>query len=103
MLFQVPEVESSCIVASLTEQQRKLQEAKFEILTSEGSYIHSLNVLETHFMRKLSEIIGSREQKLLFSNILDVRIPSKHLFNHSMSYYILEVEKIRMFFWLSST
>lgn len=69
---QMPEVEASCIVPTLTEQQRKLQEAKFEMVTSEGSYIHSLNVLESHFMSNLTELINPRDHKLLFTNILAV-------------------------------
>lgn len=31
-------------------QDRKLQEAMFELITSEASYLRSLNVLTTHFM-----------------------------------------------------
>ena len=35
----------------ITPQQRKLQEAMFEMITSEASYLRSLNVLTTHFIQ----------------------------------------------------
>lgn len=38
------------LLDSLGEQERKIQEAMFEIITSEASYLRSLNVLITHFM-----------------------------------------------------
>lgn len=72
---QIPAVVDSCILQTLSDQARKLQEAKFEIITSEGSYMNSLNVLESHFMKKVSDlnIITKRDFRILFSNIVSVK------------------------------
>jgi neuronal guanine nucleotide exchange factor len=43
-------VRLSDVAGTLSTHQKKLQEAKFEILSSEASYIKSLNVLEEHFI-----------------------------------------------------
>ncbi|KAE8620663.1 hypothetical protein XENTR_v10010410 [Xenopus tropicalis] len=47
----------------------------FEVLTSEASYLRSLNVLIEHFMesRELDETLIVREKKILFSNVLKVK------------------------------
>lgn len=72
---QIPAVVDSCILQSMSDQARKLQEAKFEIITSEGSYMNSLNVLENHFMKKVNDlnIITKRDFRILFSNIVSVK------------------------------
>lgn len=46
----------------------------FEIITSEYSYMHSLNVLVCHFMRseELRETMTQTEHHHLFSNISDI-------------------------------
>ena len=54
--------------------QKKLQEAKFEIITSEASYINSLNVLEKHFMSSLEmydeSVLSKSDRRTLFSNLI---------------------------------
>lgn len=47
----------------------------FEVLTSETSYLRSLQVLTKHFMdnRELEETLIIRDKKTLFSNILKIR------------------------------
>jgi neuronal guanine nucleotide exchange factor len=63
--------------------QKKLQEAKFEIITSEASYINSLNVLEKHFMSSLEmyddSVLSKNDRRTLFSNL----IPGN--FSHSIT------------------
>lgn len=46
----------------------------FEIITSEYSYMHSLNILVCHFMRseELKETMTQMEHHHLFSNISDI-------------------------------
>lgn len=80
---QIPVVIDSCILKSLPDQVKKMQEAKFEILTSEESYMNSLNVLENHFMKKIGELnlITKRDFKILFSNILPVKKCSENFLN----------------------
>ena len=46
---EVLQVQESGILDQLTITQRKLQEAKFEVMTSEASYFKSLSVLDKHF------------------------------------------------------
>jgi RhoGEF domain. len=54
--------------------QKKLQEAKFEIISSEASYINSLNVLEKHFMSSLEmcddSVLCKNDRRILFSNLI---------------------------------
>lgn len=54
-----------------------MQEAMFEMITSEASYLKSLNVLVTHFVqcRAFVEegedaVLSRRERHILFSDIL---------------------------------
>lgn len=78
---EIPEVMKSSVLSTLSSQQKKLQEAKFEIITSEASYLHSLNVLVDHFEKKFrkSNIINEVEFDILFGNIKSVRASSKKI------------------------
>lgn len=75
------------LLETISPQQRKLQEAKFELITSEASYLRSLNVLTTHFIQSRefagdsgSEALLSRlERHTLFSDIVPVRECSEAL------------------------
>uniref|UniRef100_A0A8C3MXA7 Rho guanine nucleotide exchange factor 16 n=1 Tax=Geospiza parvula TaxID=87175 RepID=A0A8C3MXA7_GEOPR len=60
----------------------QLPEAMFEIITSEYSYMHSLNILVSHFMRseELKETMTQTEHHHLFSNIGDILTVSKSFF-----------------------
>ncbi|XP_031428818.1 ephexin-1 [Clupea harengus] len=51
-----------------------LQEAMFELVTSEASYYKSLELLETHFLRNVDLIntLSQSDAHFLFSNIQDV-------------------------------
>ncbi|XP_060837563.1 uncharacterized protein LOC132919757 [Rhopalosiphum padi] len=80
---EVPEVKNSGIIDSLTPRERKLQEAKFELITSEASYFKSLTVLEKHFINSHSmnddTILSKKDQKILFGNVNPVRKCSEKL------------------------
>lgn len=56
---------------TLSIEQKKLQEAKFEMMTSEASYLNSLNVLMKHFMQNIYKCkTGSKEDMdILFGKI----------------------------------
>jgi hypothetical protein len=72
------------LINTIDEKTRKLQECYFEVISSEASYLRSLNVLISNFVnaeefqpkRKLS-VITSGERKHLFSNIMSIRICSE--------------------------
>ncbi|CAL1530189.1 unnamed protein product [Lymnaea stagnalis] len=74
---QMPEVIESGLLQKLPDQEKKIQEAMFEIMTSEASYLKSLKVLISVFLTapefsaELSDrcVINRRERQILFSNI----------------------------------
>lgn len=72
---ELPSVTESGVLESMTNEEKKMQESMFEVLTSEASYLRSLNVLTEHFLgcRDLQETLIIREKKILFSNILKVK------------------------------
>ncbi|KAM8710649.1 hypothetical protein ACLKA7_017298 [Drosophila subpalustris] len=80
---EIPEVIHSCILPTLTPRERGLQEAKFEIMTSEASYLKSLNLLRRHFMNNTafcdSSVLSTRDRKALFSYIVPVHECSERL------------------------
>lgn len=80
---EIPEVITSEILLTLTPRERSLQEAKFEIITSEASYIKSLNLLRSHFMNNQdfhdTNILSSRDRRALFSYITPVHECSERL------------------------
>ncbi|XP_069775961.1 ephexin-1-like isoform X2 [Narcine bancroftii] len=71
----LPAVQHSGILDSLTQDERKQQESMFEVLTSEVSYLRSLNILIDHFMnsRDLNDAIILLDKKALFSCIVRVK------------------------------
>ncbi|NXX58291.1 ARHGG factor, partial [Scopus umbretta] len=75
---QLPEVLEAGILQKISPEERKRQEAMFEIITSEYSYMHSLNILVCHFMRseELKETMTQTEHHHLFSNISDILMVS---------------------------
>ncbi|XP_055611034.1 uncharacterized protein LOC129757763 [Uranotaenia lowii] len=80
---EVPEVINSEILLTLTANEKRLQEAKFEILTSEASYLKSLNLLRSHFINHPAfrdvKVLTSSERKTLFANIIPVQECSDRL------------------------
>uniref|UniRef100_A0A4W3GTF1 Rho guanine nucleotide exchange factor (GEF) 16 n=1 Tax=Callorhinchus milii TaxID=7868 RepID=A0A4W3GTF1_CALMI len=79
---QLPQVQDKGILESLTAEERKRQEAIFEIIVSEFSYQHSLDVLIRMFKnsQELQKTMTTIEHHHLFSNISDVKEASKRFF-----------------------
>lgn len=82
----MPEVKESGALANVSPHERKIQEAMFEIITSEASYLKSLNVLVDVFLMSpefSSEhsdrcVMNRSERHVLFSNIGCVRDTSEN-------------------------
>lgn len=57
----------------------RLPQAKFELITSEASYIHSLSVAVGHFLgsAELSECLGAQDKQWLFSKLPEVKSTSE--------------------------
>ncbi|XP_069177972.1 serine-rich adhesin for platelets isoform X2 [Procambarus clarkii] len=78
---ELPEVIDSGLLNQISSQEWKIQEAMFEMITSEASYLKSLNVLVTHFVQcpefTIDEgedaVLSRRERHILFSDILPVK------------------------------
>ncbi|PNI70272.1 NGEF isoform 1 [Pan troglodytes] len=82
----LPEIRSSGVLEILQPEEIKLQEAMFELVTSEASYYKSLNLLVSHFMEneRIRKILHPSEAHILFSNVLDVLAVSER--------FLLELE-----------
>ncbi|XP_044260068.1 uncharacterized protein LOC123008342 [Tribolium madens] len=80
---EIPEVIQSSVLSTLSTHQKKLQEAKFEMITSEASYLNSLNVLCNHFVKSFEslEILSKEELNMLFGKVEDVKSCSEKLFS----------------------
>ncbi|XP_014208674.1 rho guanine nucleotide exchange factor 16 isoform X2 [Copidosoma floridanum] len=78
---ETPRVKNSALLRNrLSKAELKLQEAKFEILTSEASYLISLRVLQKEFAedRDLRQFLGPEEESCLFDNVPGVLVASEH-------------------------
>ncbi|KAM4737533.1 rho guanine nucleotide exchange factor 19 [Anableps anableps] len=71
----IPDVRTSGQLDTFSNEERKLQEAKFELVTSEASYIRSLTIAVDHFMlsQELAECLGAQEKQWLFSKLPEVK------------------------------
>ncbi|XP_055515674.1 LOW QUALITY PROTEIN: rho guanine nucleotide exchange factor 16 [Leucoraja erinacea] len=80
---QLPQVIERGILQTLSTEERKRQEAIFEIIVSEFSYQHSLNVLINMFKnsKELQKTMTTTEHHHLFSNICDIQEASKRFFD----------------------
>lgn len=58
MLRGYLQVKNAGLLETLSDEEKKLQEAFFEVITSEASYLRSLNILITHFMAA-PEMLGN--------------------------------------------
>ena len=75
---ELPEVIDSGILTNITLDQKKLQEAMFEVISSEASYLKSLNILISHFVQSSqfsgdTSVLSKRDQRILFSEVIGVR------------------------------
>ncbi|XP_016339811.1 rho guanine nucleotide exchange factor 16-like [Sinocyclocheilus anshuiensis] len=79
---QLQQVKDLGILDIISPEERKRQEAIFEIITSEYSYQHSLSILVTHFKDSadLKKTMTTTEHHHLFSNISVIQDISKRFF-----------------------
>ncbi|XP_058858635.1 rho guanine nucleotide exchange factor 16-like [Acipenser ruthenus] len=79
---QLPEVQERGILDQISPEERKRQEAIFEIIMSEHSYQHSLDILVRLFKKskELRKTMNITEHHHLFSNISDILEVSKRFF-----------------------
>ncbi|XP_070695515.1 rho guanine nucleotide exchange factor 16 [Pempheris klunzingeri] len=79
---QLPQVRDAGILTKISPQERKRQEAIFEIITSEHSYLHSLGILVRHFKNSeaLKKTMTATEHHHLFSNISVIHQVSQRFF-----------------------
>ncbi|XP_047705954.1 rho guanine nucleotide exchange factor 5 isoform X1 [Prionailurus viverrinus] len=72
---EIPVVRNSTVLLSMTHEDQKLQEAKFELIVSEASYLRSLHVAVDHFQLSapLRATLTNQEYQWLFSRLQDVR------------------------------
>ncbi|XP_044856909.1 rho guanine nucleotide exchange factor 19-like [Mauremys mutica] len=84
---EIPDVPGSGLLGTISLQECKLQEAKFELITSEASYIRSLSIAVGHFMGspELSGCLGAQEKQWLFSKLPEVKGVSER--------FLLELEE----------
>ncbi|RVE62775.1 hypothetical protein OJAV_G00160980 [Oryzias javanicus] len=71
----LPGVRNSYELEELTENQWRLQEVRFEVVTSEASYCRSLDIVAEHFVKckPLQDLLGNQDRNWLFSRLLEVR------------------------------
>ncbi|RWS13261.1 ephexin-1-like protein [Dinothrombium tinctorium] len=86
---QHPKVVESGILNKLSKQEIKLQEAMYEVMCSEASYLKSLHILINHFyrgiefMQKYLSRLSKNEFDWMFSNVTDIALVSESLlFEH---------------------
>ncbi|KAK2854865.1 hypothetical protein Q7C36_006734 [Tachysurus vachellii] len=84
MLWQdLPGVRNNPELKLLSEDKRRLQEVRFEMVTSESSYCSSLDIVVEHFVKckQLNVLLTSQEKNWLFSKLIDVRAISHSFFS----------------------
>ncbi|MGH0115125.1 UNVERIFIED_CONTAM: hypothetical protein FKN15_070645 [Acipenser sinensis] len=76
---ELPGVRESRVLQQLSDKSRKLQEVKFELVTSEASYLRSLDIAVDHFQksRQLGALLSLQEKTWLFSRLAEVREVSR--------------------------
>ncbi|XP_051574173.1 zinc finger CCCH domain-containing protein 13-like isoform X4 [Myxocyprinus asiaticus] len=80
----LPGVRTSPELETLTKDERRLQEVRFEVVTSEASYCRSLDIVVEHFVmsKQLSVLLTSQDKNWLFSRLSDVRAVSHSFLSH---------------------
>ncbi|KAG9481954.1 hypothetical protein GDO78_010930 [Eleutherodactylus coqui] len=91
---QLPQVQESGILDKISPEERKRQEAIFEIITSEYSYQHSLDILFRLFKKseELKQTINGTDHHHLFSNIADILEVSKRTTNVPFKETLKQIE-----------
>ncbi|XP_030044203.1 rho guanine nucleotide exchange factor 5 isoform X2 [Microcaecilia unicolor] len=80
----IPMIRGSSVLLNMTRDEQKLQEAKFELIMSEASYLRSLNVAVDHFQHSpdLQALLTNQERQWLFSKLQEVQdVSSTFLFD----------------------
>ncbi|XP_062395162.1 zinc finger CCCH domain-containing protein 13 [Sardina pilchardus] len=72
---ELPSVRNSTELEDMNEDQRRLQEVRFEVVTSEASYSRSLDIVVEHFVKckDLETLLTTQDRNWLFSRLVDVR------------------------------
>ncbi|XP_041964025.1 zinc finger CCCH domain-containing protein 13 isoform X2 [Alosa sapidissima] len=75
---ELPSVRNSIELEEMSEDQRRLQEVRFEVVTSEASYSRSLDIVVEHFVKckDLESFLTGQDRNWLFSRLVDVRAVS---------------------------
>lgn len=68
-------VSERCTYCFLKAHNVSSSQAKFELVTSEASYIRSLTIAVDHFMlsQELGECLGAQDRQWLFSKLPEVK------------------------------
>jgi neuronal guanine nucleotide exchange factor len=79
---ELPEVIESGLLKTISSEDKKLQEAMFEVISSEASYLKSLNILISHFVQSSkfsgeTSVLSKRDQRILFSEVILVILKFK--------------------------
>ncbi|XP_061073765.1 trichohyalin [Conger conger] len=71
----LPGVRTSQEFSELSDDERRLQEVRFEVVTSEASYCRSLEIVVEHFVKskELGSLVTTQDRNWLFSRLGDVR------------------------------
>ncbi|XP_026173213.1 trichohyalin isoform X1 [Mastacembelus armatus] len=74
----LPGVKNSPELEEFTEDQMRLQEVRFEVVTSEASYCRSLDIVVERFVKskQLGALLTTKDRNWLFSRLADVRAVS---------------------------
>ncbi|XP_036124588.1 rho guanine nucleotide exchange factor 15 [Molossus molossus] len=84
---ELPAVRASGLLDTLSPQERRMQESLFEVVTSEASYLRSLQLLTDTFVlsQALRDTLTPRDHHTLFSNVQRVQEVSKRFLGALLS------------------
>ncbi|CAH8452047.1 unnamed protein product [Schistosoma rodhaini] len=92
---EMPQVISADLARDLPDYQKKLQEALFEVITSEASYYRTLHILIEKFYKapcmqpdSKTSVITAIEKRHLFSNISEIFFTSETFLRDMELYFI---------------
>ncbi|GAB1290758.1 Rho guanine nucleotide exchange factor 5 [Apodemus speciosus] len=92
---EIPVVRNSTVLLSMTHEDQKLQEAKFELIVSEASYLRSLNIAVDHFQHsaQLRATLSNQEHQWLFSRLQDMFLSDleENFENNIFSFQVCDV------------
>nr|XP_012630863.1 rho guanine nucleotide exchange factor 15 isoform X1 [Microcebus murinus]XP_012630873.1 rho guanine nucleotide exchange factor 15 isoform X1 [Microcebus murinus] len=84
---ELPAVQASGLLDTLSPQERRMQESLFEVVTSEASYLRSLRLLTDTFVlsQALRDTLTPRDHHTLFSNVQRVQEVSERFLGALLS------------------